>query len=664
MNMGPVQATDVTLTHVLPADLSYLSALPEQGSCSQQGGSVTCALGTMDVGQSLEVDYTLDASSEGTYGPAMLSVGGSQTDPVSSNNTEEFTIEVNPIAGLVLSPPEASYSSLLGEKVTYEVQTENTGPSTAHNVSLTMTLPEGVQVGSADSSCSVGTSVVCDLGTLEQDQVKSIQIVLNLQVEGDFVSTVEVEADEFDRNLENNRGQLTFAVVKRSALVFPHSLQVENPFPAHRFIGIAVFNPNETSTDVQFTAFDDVGQELGTVLLSEIEGWGAIPPKGQSSLLTGEILELEGVSSVLAQGTNGPLQLFFMLGDFNLSSLDGVAGPLVESKKLYFPVARANSGEDTVLFLSNGSLESESKARIQLFDHEGIQVDEILTTLDPQGSLAGAMSEMFDLEVIDGYVKVQADSDLKGFEVYSNGQGISAVAGMKARKSKRLIAPHYFATHGGNTELRLQNVGLNYADVAIRAFTDDGALVGETSIRLQQGERFVSQVTEFLPIEINGSDVATGYLIIDLEGGPVGVFPTDATVLGAVTFTAFEGETIAALPLVEAGSLESRFLHVAQSVNGFNMYTGLAILNAGEDPANISVAVYDQDGQIVEQKDLDSLPPGKRVVDVLNGSTFFQVDFNLVGGHIEVLSDSPVVIFALFGDYSGRFLSAIERQSE
>jgi hypothetical protein len=34
-----------------------------------------------------------------------------------------------------------------------------------------------------------------------------------------------------------------------------------------------------------------------------------------------------------------------------------------------------------------------------------------------------------------------------------------------------------------------------------------------------------------------------------------------------------------------------------------------------------------------------------------------------VGGHIEVVSDVPVVIFALFGDYGGRFLSALEGQT-
>jgi hypothetical protein len=46
----------------------------------------------------------------------------------------------------------------------------------------------------------------------------------------------------------------------------------------------------------------------------------------------------------------------------------------------------------------------------------------------------------------------------------------------------------------------------------------------------------------------------------------------------------------------------------------------------------------------------------------MSGHTFFQREFEQVGGHIEISSDQPVFIFALFGDYGGNFLSAIEGQ--
>ena len=46
-NLGPSSATGVTLTDTLPAGVTFNSATPTQGSCSQSAGTVTCSLGTI-----------------------------------------------------------------------------------------------------------------------------------------------------------------------------------------------------------------------------------------------------------------------------------------------------------------------------------------------------------------------------------------------------------------------------------------------------------------------------------------------------------------------------------------------------------------------------------------------------------------------------------------
>jgi hypothetical protein len=477
--------------------------------------------------------------------------------------------------------------------------------------------------------------------------------------EGTFNSVVTVDAEEFDPEEEDNEGTVELVVTEKSMLVFPHSLNVDGPFPANRYIGIAVFNPNSVTTDVEFTAYDSSGGELGRTKLSEMEGHAPIPPLGQSAMLTGEILEGEEISSIIAQGTHGPVELFFMLGDFNLTSLDGVAGPLMEGKKLYFPIARSNVSEATVLFLFNSDPEQGVEVSLELRDADGTVIAEAARSLVSQGSMAEEIAGLFGRPDVDGSVTVVGDGVIKGFELYSNGLGISALAAQKAEKVTQLVAPHYFATHGGDTSLRLLNVGRNWADVMVRAFKDDGTAVGEYAFRLLPGERFVGSVTEFLPIEINGSDVASGYLIVELDGGPVGIFPTDPTVIGSITFTAFDYKTIASLPLTKVGSTQSRFLHVAQS-DLVGMYTGLAVLNLSGNDASIDVTVYDEAGNVAGQQSFEALANGTRIVDILSGAEFFQEGFEQVGGHIAISSDQEVFIFALFGDYSGNFLSAIE----
>jgi uncharacterized repeat protein (TIGR01451 family) len=44
-NNGPSNATGVTVTDTLPTKVTFVSATPSQGSCSQAAGIVTCALG-------------------------------------------------------------------------------------------------------------------------------------------------------------------------------------------------------------------------------------------------------------------------------------------------------------------------------------------------------------------------------------------------------------------------------------------------------------------------------------------------------------------------------------------------------------------------------------------------------------------------------------------
>ncbi|MGW8179078.1 MAG: hypothetical protein ACWGQW_09980, partial [bacterium] len=441
-------------------------------------------------------------------------------------------------------------------------------------------------------------------------------------------------------------------------LFFPYSVNLGSPFPENSYAGVALFNPNDVSIDVQLTAYDVAGEQLETVLLSVLEDHAQIAPMGQTALIPTEIFRRADVASVTATGHPDPVKLFFMLGDYDLNSLDGVAGPLPESDTLYFPLARSNSEEAVALFLFNRTPDAGVGTTFQLYSTSGALVGEAQRSLPAMGTLRETLKQLFGVEKIDGYVKLEASGKVKGFELYSRGKGLSALAAHPSAEGTCLVAPHYFATVGGDTELRLQNLGQKHVDVVVKGYTDSGSLTGTHSFRLPQRESFSGNITELLPIDSPLQEVVTGYLVIDLQGS----FLSPPIVSGSVTFTGFAGNTIATLPLVAKGNLKTRFLHVAQSVE-LNMFTGLAILNPGDAPTEVTVRVYDKAGKLVAEQFLDNLPPHNRIVDLLNSSTFFQEAFQQVGGHIEVLSDKPVMVFALFGDYAGKFLSAIEGQS-
>ena len=89
-NNGPSDANNVTVTDTLPATVSYTSATPTQGTCSQSAGTVTCLLGTMNSGTSATVTIQVTAVTPSSA-VNNAAVTADQPDPNSSNNTATQT---------------------------------------------------------------------------------------------------------------------------------------------------------------------------------------------------------------------------------------------------------------------------------------------------------------------------------------------------------------------------------------------------------------------------------------------------------------------------------------------------------------------------------------------------------------------------------------------
>lgn len=76
-NNGPGVAGAVTLSDPLPPEVSFVSATPSQGTCSQAAGTVSCDLGDLNVGAAANVTIVVTAVSEGdALNTAIASAGG------------------------------------------------------------------------------------------------------------------------------------------------------------------------------------------------------------------------------------------------------------------------------------------------------------------------------------------------------------------------------------------------------------------------------------------------------------------------------------------------------------------------------------------------------------------------------------------------------------
>jgi uncharacterized repeat protein (TIGR01451 family) len=206
-NNGPSGATGVTLTDTLPAGVTYQSATPSQGSCSQANGTVTCSLGSLANGGSASVSITVTPQSAGTI-TNTATVAGAQTDPVAPNNGASAQTTVDPVADLSVTKTDSPDPVLVGGALTYSLTVHNSGPSGATGVTLTDTLPAGVTYHSAtpsQGSCDQASgTVTCNLGALANGGSATVAISVTPQSAGTITNTASVAGAETDPVTPNN----------------------------------------------------------------------------------------------------------------------------------------------------------------------------------------------------------------------------------------------------------------------------------------------------------------------------------------------------------------------------------------------------------------------------------------------------------------------------
>lgn len=214
INNGPSAATNVVITDVLPAGITFNWALPD---CTPSGGTVICNMGAVASGDGATamIVVTPTAAAAGTV-TNTVAVGGNEFDPNTTDNRAIATTLVLAKADVVVSKKATPDPAQSGSSLVYTVVVTNTGPSVATGVLMTDTLPGGVNFGSVSSGCAqAGGVVTCVLGSIAGGQSKTVNITVTPQAAtaGTFIDNmVEASANEFDPDLNSNTFVLSTAV--------------------------------------------------------------------------------------------------------------------------------------------------------------------------------------------------------------------------------------------------------------------------------------------------------------------------------------------------------------------------------------------------------------------------------------------------------------------
>jgi uncharacterized repeat protein (TIGR01451 family) len=258
-NRGNLDARNVIVTDDLRSGVTYQSATPSQGTCSQQSSIVTCSLGGLANGADATVQIVVIPQSPGTI-VNRASVAADQPDGNSDNNVASASTTVSGGADLSITKSDSPDPVGVGQTLTYMLAVANNGPSSATGVSVSDTLPAGVTYQSAaasQGSCSQASgTVTCNLGGIASGGTALVSIQVTPQAAGTITNTASVAATgTIDNNPSNDTASADTNVRALADLSVTNS-DSPDPDPVGRQLTYTVHvlnNGPATATNVRVT---------------------------------------------------------------------------------------------------------------------------------------------------------------------------------------------------------------------------------------------------------------------------------------------------------------------------------------------------------------------------------------------------------------------------
>jgi uncharacterized repeat protein (TIGR01451 family) len=228
-NAGLDTSQNVVLTDNLPVEVSYVSATPDQGTCGEGSGVVTCNLGAMPSGASVDVIIVVTTIAPGTL-TNTASVTSDTPDPNPANNSASEDTVVNPAplpeADLSIAKLDHPDPVNVGAILTYTLTVANAGLDTATAITVTDALPPEVTYGNVAGTgwlCEhIAGTVTCTRPSLAVEVAPNIVITVTAPAyTGTITNTVTVTSQVVDPIPGNNSARITTQVKRFHYIYLP-----------------------------------------------------------------------------------------------------------------------------------------------------------------------------------------------------------------------------------------------------------------------------------------------------------------------------------------------------------------------------------------------------------------------------------------------------------
>ena len=262
-NHGPSNATGVTVTDSLPANVTFLSASTTQGTVSVVNGLLTANLNGLAVNNSGTITVRVRVSPSLTTSLSnTATVVGNETDPVPSNNSDTEPTVVITRTDLEVVKTDDVDPVTAGNLLTYTMVVTNHGPSDATEVRVSDPLPAGVTFVSATTtqgSVAVANGTLTGtLGNLANNAAATITVTVrvNPSTITNLNNTATVTGNEPDPIPSNNSDSEPTVVIRRTDLAIVKTDDVD-PVTAGNLLTYTMVVTNHGPSDATGVSVSD-----------------------------------------------------------------------------------------------------------------------------------------------------------------------------------------------------------------------------------------------------------------------------------------------------------------------------------------------------------------------------------------------------------------------
>lgn len=413
------------------------------------------------------------------------------------------------------------------------------------------------------------------------------------------------------------------------------------------FTGLAISNPTSAEAAVTFSAFQPDGSLFTATGIANPVTVN-IPAGGQYARMASDIFPASGIFNGWIQATSSTSGLsgFSLNANTAVTDLDG-AGAGTASAEFTLPLAYEDGQAQTELTLLNSNSEPVA-VNLILYATDGTILANQDLTIAAKALIRQTLQPIFgNIDLTNAsHVHVKAAAPLVSLEAVADFQipGIAMrretieIAGRQASAAQDYVLPEFVSGGGWASYLNIVNGSGLSQDITVTAYKDDGTLwdlsTNPMTVTLP-GNGSIKGTVEQL-FGLSSSTANTGWIKVH-------------SLLGFLISNVAYGNTatpsFAAVSGIDVSQSSSLNVH-SQISEGGSFFTGLTIVNPGNQPANVEFYALRPDGTTVG-KSTFTIGPNERFGKLLR--EILPATFGQTAGWAFLRSSQPLIGTGLLG---------------